>query len=276
MACNLFSENIENAIKPALGIELFHNFTLLHDDIMDKSDKRRNQETVHKKWSENIAILSGDAMSILAYKYICSCENSKLSQVLDVFTKTALQVCEGQQFDMNFETSETVSIPEYLNMIKLKTSVLLAGSLKIGAILGNANAEDANNLYNFGVNIGLAFQLQDDILDVFGDTAKFGKNIGGDISSNKKTFLLLKALELASFEKRKELTEWINLKEFDKSAKIKAVTSIYNNLKVREFAEDLKNEYFEKSILNIENIKIPENKKTHLRNISKKLLNREY
>jgi geranylgeranyl diphosphate synthase type II len=161
-------------------------------------------------------------------------------------------------------------------MIKLKTSVLLAGSLKIGAILGNANAEDANNLYNFGVNIGLAFQLQDDILDVFGDTAKFGKNIGGDISSNKKTFLLLKALELASFEKRKELTEWINLKEFDKSAKIKAVTSIYNNLKVREFAEDLKNEYFEKSILNIENIKIPENKKTHLRNISKKLLNREY
>ena len=276
MAYNLFSDNIQNAIKPALGLEIFHNFTLLHDDIMDKSEKRRNKPTVHKKWSENIAILSGDAMSILAYKFICSCENSKLPQVLDVFTKTALQVCEGQQFDMNFETSQNVSIEEYLKMIELKTSVLLAGSLKIGAIIGNADAEDANNLYDFGINIGLAFQLQDDILDVYGDTDKFGKNIGGDIVSNKKTFLLLKAMEVANAEKREELLKWINLKEFDRSEKIEAVTSIYKEFKVKELAEDLKNEYFEKSLINLDKIKSPNSRKIHLLSISKKLMNREY
>ena len=214
MACNLYKENIDNVINPALGVEVFHNFTLLHDDLMDKADKRRNKPTVHKVWNDNTAILSGDAMLIAAYQLIGKTEPDYLKEVFDLFTETALEICGGQQYDMEFESRMDVTEPEYIEMIRLKTAVLLACSLKIGAITGGASKEDAANLYDFGINIGLAFQLQDDLLDVYGDTATFGKNIGGDITCNKKTFLLIHAFELASPEQKAVLNDWIGKTTF--------------------------------------------------------------
>jgi len=199
-AYNLFKNDVETAINPALALEVFHNFTLLHDDIMDKADLRRNQQTVHKKWNENVAILSGDTMSIKAYELLSKIPAEFLSEVLQAFNKTALQVCEGQQLDMNFESRLDVSVEEYLEMIRLKTSVLIAVSLKIGAIMAGALRNDVHKLYDFGLNLGLAFQLQDDYLDAYGDVQAFGKKIGGDIVANKKTFLLIKALETSDKE----------------------------------------------------------------------------
>ena len=216
MACNIFSEDIAPAIKPAIGIEIFHNFTLLHDDIMDKADSRRGKPTVHKKWEENVAILSGDAMLIKAYQYISTCPEKRLSKILEVFSQTAIEVCEGQQYDMDFEKESLVTEEMYLKMIRLKTAVLLGASLKIGAIIGGANQHEANCLYDFGINIGIAFQLKDDLLDVYGNSKKFGKTIGGDITCNKKTFLLIRTINKANEKEKEELEKWLNINSLKK------------------------------------------------------------
>lgn len=229
LSANLFKDDLKKVYLPAIGIEVFHNFTLLHDDVMDNAPIRRSKATVHEKWNSNVAILSGDAMSIKAYQYIVSCEDHHLRDVLTVFNQTALEVCEGQQFDMEFEDRRDVQINEYLEMIRLKTAVLLGGSLKMGAVMGDADAKDAELLYNFGVNLGMAFQLQDDYLDVFGNQDVFGKKIGGDILCNKKTFLLIKAFELAKGDDKKELEGWISAKDFNPEEKISAVRAIYEN-----------------------------------------------
>jgi geranylgeranyl diphosphate synthase type II len=252
LACNLFTDKVGKALPAALAIEVFHNFTLLHDDIMDQADMRRNSPAVHKKYNQNIAILSGDAMSIMAYNYLQKSETQNLDSMIRLFSQTALEVCEGQQFDMDFESRMDVSIPEYLNMIRLKTAVLLACSLKMGALAANAPGRIADLLYVFGLNLGIAFQLQDDLLDVFADQEKFGKKIGGDIISNKKTFLLLKALELSDDQTKKKLLDWIGKKEFEIQEKIDAVKLIYTKLSIKEITE--KNiEDFYQSALNVWN-----------------------
>ena len=248
LACNLFTDKIEKAIPAAIAIEAFHNFTLLHDDMMDEADMRRNSLTVHKKYNRNIAILSGDAMSIMAYRYLEKSETGNILSMFSLFSQTALEICEGQQLDMDFETALNVSIPEYMNMIRLKTAVLLASSLKMGALAANAPQRIADLLYVFGLNLGIAFQLQDDLLDIFADQKKFGKKIGGDIVSNKKTFLLLKALELADTKTKKEILEWIHQKEFDADEKINAFRIIYNNLNIKEFTIKSIEGYYQSAI----------------------------
>ncbi|MGB3948510.1 MAG: polyprenyl synthetase family protein [Bacteroidia bacterium] len=234
----LFSNTIENAIPAAIAIELFHNFSLIHDDIMDKAPLRRNKSTVHKKWNENIAILSGDAMLVKAYQELCKTNSEKLPTLLNIFSETAIKVCEGQQLDMNYEKQNKVSIPQYLKMIELKTAVLLGASLQMGAVIAGASSEDALHLYNFGKHIGIAFQLQDDILDVYANAEKFGKQQGGDIVSNKKTFLLLKALDLAENNRhlKEELNQWIHAPEFNPQEKVEAVTNIFNFLNIPQLA----------------------------------------
>ncbi|HBG58601.1 MAG TPA: isoprenyl synthetase, partial [Porphyromonadaceae bacterium] len=230
LATDMFGQEIEVSVKPAIGIEIFHNFTLLHDDLMDNSDMRRGMPTVHKKWDASTAILSGDAMLIESYKYVASVPPAVLPEIMSLFSKTAMEVCQGQQLDMDFEKRTDVSESEYLEMIMLKTAVLLACSLKVGALLAGASPHDAELLYNFGINIGLAFQLKDDLLDVYGDAKTFGKNIGGDIVSNKKTYLLIKALKTAGDGQRTELLKWISAEKFDKNEKIESVKNIYNDL----------------------------------------------
>lgn len=275
MACDLFNGSILHALEPAVGIELFHNFTLLHDDIMDKAPLRRGRPTVHAKWNESIAILSGDVMLVKAYELITKVDDSILRAVLDIFNNTATGVCEGQQIDMNFEALDSVTIPEYLEMIRLKTAVLLGGSLKIGALIGNAQTEDANQLYKFGENLGLAFQLQDDILDVYGDPDKFGKQVGGDIISNKKTFLLIKAIELAEDLEKEELHFWLNAENAEPETKVKAVTDIYNRLGVRQLAEEKMNDFAEHALSALETINTDADKKQALRSFAEELLVRE-
>ena len=211
MASNLYQDDVQSAINTALGIEVFHNFTLLHDDIMDRADVRRGRPTVHKKWNDNTAILSGDVMQIAAYQLIAKTPAHCLKQVLDLFSQTAAEICEGQQYDVVFENCDIVKADEYLEMIRLKTAVLLGCALKCGALIGGAGEEDAQNLYDFGINIGLAFQLKDDLLDVYGDEATFGKKIGGDILCNKKTYLLIHALKLAIGDTKEELKKWLNI-----------------------------------------------------------------
>lgn len=245
-AHQLFGDNVENAIPAAIAIELFHNFSLIHDDIMDKAPLRRNQSTVHKKWNENIAILSGDAMLVKAYQELCKTNSEKLPTLLNIFSETALKVCEGQQLDMNYEKQNKVSIQQYLKMIELKTAVLLGASLQLGAVIAGAKAEDAQHLYDFGKHIGVAFQLQDDILDVYADAEKFGKQQGGDIVSNKKTFLLLKALELSESNRylKEELHQWIHAPEFNPTEKVVAVTNIFNFLNIPELArKEMQHQY---------------------------------
>jgi geranylgeranyl diphosphate synthase type II len=233
-ATSLFAYPTMDHLPAAMAIEIFHNFTLLHDDIMDKADVRRGLPTVHKKYSENAAILSGDAMSILAFKYLAQENSASLPEILNLFSDTALEVCDGQQMDMDFESSSTVTIAEYLEMIRLKTAVLIASSLKIGALVSNAPLSDANLLYEYGINVGLAFQLQDDWLDVFGDPAVFGKKQGGDICANKKTYLLLRAIEKADQSSLAILTEWIEKKEFNPIEKVAAIKGVYEQTKVSE------------------------------------------
>ncbi len=276
MSANLFQSDLSKITLPAIGIEVFHNFTLLHDDVMDNAPIRRAKPTVHEKWNSNVAILSGDAMSIKAYQYIVSCEDKHLRNVLQVFNRTALEVCEGQQFDMEFETRTDVTVAEYLNMIRLKTAVLLAGSLKMGAIMGNAPEKDADLLYKFGESLGMAFQLQDDLLDVFGDETVFGKKIGGDITSNKKTMLLIKALELAKGDTLNELQSWLNKTDFNREEKIKAVTSIYEELGVKQFVVEKINNYFNDSLNYLQQIEIDSDKKSGLLTLVDKLINRAY
>ena len=243
LACNLFSENINDAVLPALGIEIFHNFTLLHDDIMDKADLRRNRSTVHKKWSENVAILSGDAMMIKSYDFFSNLSPDLFKKTFAIFNKTALQVCEGQQFDMNFESIENVSQTDYLKMIELKTAVLLGTSLKIGATIGGADAQQADLLYDFGKNLGISFQLHDDYLDSFGNQETFGKKIGGDITANKKTFLYIKALELADNNVKKNLIELYSTSNINNENKIKVVLEVFNNLDIKNITLSEINKY---------------------------------
>lgn len=275
MACNLYKENVDNAINPALGIEVFHNFTLLHDDLMDKADKRRNKPTVHKVWNDNTAILSGDAMLIAAYQLIGKTKPEHLKEVFDLFTATALEICGGQQYDMEFESRTDVTEPEYMEMIRLKTAVLLACSLKTGAIIGGASKEDATHLYEFGINIGLAFQLQDDLLDVYGDTATFGKNIGGDIICNKKTFMLIHAFELASTEQKEILNNWISKNTFVPAEKIEAVTTIYNELLLKDIVTAKMQEYYDKAMEHLTELNVPAEKLTILKEVTNHLMYRQ-
>jgi len=276
MACDMFGGHVTAALEPALAVELFHNFTLMHDDIMDKAPLRRGQSTVHSKWNDNVAILSGDVMLVEAYKtLVSSVDSSILRDVLTVFNDTAAGVCEGQQTDMNFELMEDVSITQYLDMIRLKTAVLLGCSLKIGALIGSAGAGDAEHLYNFGVNIGIAFQLQDDILDVYGDPEKFGKQVGGDILSNKKTFLLIKAIELAEDLDKEELHYWLNAGEYDPASKINSVTAIYDRLGVRQLAEEQMNLHARKSLSELDKISVSAENKQILVDFAGQLLIRE-
>lgn len=275
MACNLYQDSIDKAINPALGIEVFHNFTLLHDDLMDKADKRRNKPTVHKVWNDNTAILSGDAMLIAAYQLIGKTEPEYLKEVFDLFTNTALEICGGQQYDMEFESRNNVTEAEYIEMIRLKTAVLLACSLKTGAIIGGASKEDADNLYEFGINIGLAFQLQDDLLDVYGDTATFGKNIGGDILCNKKTFLLIHAFELANTEQRSLLNDWIGKETFIPTEKIEAITTIYNELHLKDITTVKMQGYYDKAMENLSRLSVTPEKLTILKEVSDRLMYRQ-
>lgn len=276
LASNLFSKTVEKAFPVALAIELFHNFTLLHDDIMDGAEMRRNNLSVYKKYNENIAILSGDAMSIMAYNYLLKCDSAELTSIIRLFSQTALEVCEGQQLDMDFEARLDVSIPEYVNMIRLKTAVLLASSLKLGALAANAPEKIANQLYDFGLNLGIAFQLQDDLLDVFADQDKFGKKIGGDIVSNKKTFLLLKALEISDDGTKMSIHDWMNKKDFDESEKIEAITSIYNKLNIKEITESYIDEFYQSALTVFDEINLDNETKAELLQLANLIMNRDH
>lgn len=267
MAYNLYRDDIEKALKSAIGIEIFHNYTLLHDDVMDDAELRRGRLTVHKKWNSNVAILSGDAAAITAYKYVESCEDCYLRQVIDGFNQVAMDVCKGQQYDMEFETRDDVTEEEYLHMIYLKTSVLIAGSMRHGALIAGAPEHEYKALYDFGGYLGLVFQLQDDYLDVYGNTEEFGKKIGGDILCNKKTYLLIKAFELASESDRALLQEWLVKKDFDPQDKIRAVTEIYNRAGVKEAVMNIVDDYMEKSRLALEKIDVPEDRKANFRDM---------
>jgi geranylgeranyl diphosphate synthase type II len=274
LACDLFAGAVEAAVIPALAIEIFHNFTLLHDDIMDRSELRRGKPTVHVKYSENVAILSGDVMSILASRLMNQAPGVVLNTVHDIFTRTAMQVCEGQQLDMNFEQRLTVTEGEYLGMIELKTAVLIAASLQIGAILGGGSQKDAEDLFQFGRNLGMAFQLQDDLLDTYGNPEVIGKKVGTDILDNKKTLLMIKALDLAGKDQKRELTDWLKRGEFDPEEKIQAVTAIFDSLGIKEMMENRIMEYYEEAISSLKQLNRNEALKTELYNFASFLLHR--
>lgn len=273
---NLFKDNPEKILMNAVALETYHNYTLLHDDLMDNADLRRGHETVHKKWDANTAILSGDSMLVLAYERMAQCDEKHLAKVLKLFTTTALEIGEGQQFDMEFENRNDVKEEEYIEMIRLKTSVLLACALKMGAILADASDEDAENLYKFGEQIGLAFQLQDDYLDVYGDTKVFGKEIGGDITSNKKTYMLINAFNLANDTQRAELQKWVDAKDFDRAEKVAAVTRLYNEIGIDKLAQDKIAYYFEQSKKYLNAVNVPAERKEELAKYAQKMMKRQY
>ena len=275
MACNLFSDTIDEAVIPATGIEVFHNFTLVHDDIMDHAPVRRNLPTVHSKWNLNQAVLSGDVMAFIANECFLQTPSRCLLKVFKVYNKAAIEVCVGQQLDIDFEKAAVISHEEYLRMIELKTAVLLAASAKIGAIIGGADDKDSDILYEFGKNLGLAFQIQDDLLDIYGDVKVFGKIMGGDIISNKKTFLLVKAFELASSEQARLLHEQISLKEFDPEAKVKKVTEIYDQLNIKIISEALANDYISDAFNLLGKVSATTERKTELVNIANSLIGRD-
>jgi geranylgeranyl diphosphate synthase type II len=275
IACNIYNDNIEPAIAPALCLEIFHNFTLLHDDLMDQADKRRNQPTVHKLWNENTAILSGDAMLIAAYRLIADSNPAHLKELLDLFTTTALDICGGQQYDMEFEARADVTEEEYLNMIRLKTAVLIACSLKMGAITGGASKEDAQHLYQYGLCIGMAFQLQDDLLDVYGDTHTFGKNIGGDILCDKKTFLLIHALTHAPAEQKEEMHRWFKQKNFDLSRKIETFRRIYDGLGLKDTTLSRIESFYDEALHNLKQLSAPVERLAVLKETGKIILHRK-
>ncbi|HBF88061.1 MAG TPA: isoprenyl synthetase [Bacteroidales bacterium] len=275
LAANLFSEDVQNAINPAIGLEIFHNFTLLHDDIMDKADIRRNKPTVHKKWNENVAILSGDAMMIYSYEFFMNLPTEIQISIFKTFNKTAIEVCEGQQFDMNFENKMEVSEQEYIKMIELKTSVLIAACFKIGAICGGANEKDAENMYEFGKNLGLAFQLRDDYLDCFGNTAEFGKQIGGDIVANKKTYLLIKALNISDSQTKAKIIAEINKKDFDRTEKVNTILEIYQQLNIPQITEKKIEEYYNLAFSYFDKISVPTERKTPIIEFVNLLKNRK-
>ncbi len=264
MAYNLWRQHPEDILMPAIGLETYHNYTLLHDDLMDNADVRRGHQTVHRRWDANKAILSGDSMLVLAYQRMQQVPADKLPAVLDLFTETALEIGEGQEYDMTFETRNDVTEDEYIEMIRLKTSVLLACALKIGALLADAPQEDADRLYRFGEQLGLAFQLQDDLLDVYGDPKVFGKAIGGDITSNKKTYMLINAINRANAEQRKELEQWIAAKDFNREEKVAAVTRLYDEIGIRQLCEDKINYYFSQARKTLSQVQVPEDRKAAL------------
>lgn len=276
LSYGLFKEGYQKILTPAAAVEVFHNFTLMHDDIMDNAPIRRGKPTVHEKWDNNTAILSGDVMLVKAYELLLDVEADKLGHCLKLFSKTAAEVCEGQQLDMNFESLNQVAEQDYLNMIRLKTAVLLGFSLQLGAVLAGASESDAVHLYDFGVNIGIGFQLKDDLLDVYADKEKFGKQVGGDILANKKTYLLIKAKELATGKEKEELEQWLAAKDFDSEEKVRAVTAIYDRLEIREKTMSLMADFFEKGFNQLANIKVqrPEGLKI-LWSLTHKLATRE-
>lgn len=275
MTYAMYKDDVESILPQAIGLETYHNYTLLHDDLMDNADVRRGMPTVHKKWNANTAILSGDSMLVLAYQRMQQCPADKLPAVLDVFTETALEIGEGQEFDMQFETRDDVREEEYIEMIRLKTSVLLACATKIGALMADAPKEDVENMYRFGERMGLAFQLQDDFLDVYGDPKVFGKAIGGDITSNKKTYMLINALNLAEGEDKAELEKWIAAKDFDREEKVAAVTNIYNKVGVDRMAKAKMEEYYAQAIEALNKVAVSEEKKQALRDYAAKMMKRE-
>lgn len=274
LSYNLYKENVDSIMSQAAGIETYHNYTLLHDDLMDRADMRRNQPTVHKVWDENTAILSGDAMLVLAYQLMADCPETHLKRVMDVYSKTALEICEGQQWDMEFETRNDVTVAQYIEMIRLKTSVLLSCALKIGAILGDASEQDAQKLYDFGIQMGLAFQLQDDFLDVYGDPKVFGKNIGGDILCNKKTFMLINAITLSNEQQKEELDRWISCTDFCPEEKIKSVTELYNQIGIGQICEKKINDYYAKGLSLLNDVDLPADRKEELKSFVCHLMNR--
>jgi len=276
MATNLYKDNVEDAIIPAVGVEIFHNYTLLHDDVMDNADIRRGRPTVHKKWDKNVAILSGDAAAITAYKYLVKCDDKYLRSAITIFNKVAMDVCKGQQYDMEFETRNDVTAEEYVYMIYLKTAALIAGSLKLGAAFGGASEKEMDMLYNFGKYLGIAFQLQDDHLDVYGDEKTFGKRIGGDIISNKKTFLLISAFQRAEGEQRARLKALIDAKEFNEEEKIQAVTDIYNELGIEELVKKEILKYIDMSIDLLNDIDVAPERKSVLMEMVSILKDRIY
>ena len=275
LAYNLYKDDPLRIMTQAIGLETYHNFTLLHDDLMDNADMRRGHATVHKKWDANRAILSGDTMLLQAFERIEACEVDKVKDVFYTFLITTYEIGEGQQFDVEFETRNDVKEEDYIEMIRLKTSVLLACAVKIGAILAGASKEDQENLYKFGEKIGLAFQLQDDLLDVYGDPKVFGKNIGGDIMSNKKTYMLINALNLSNDAQRKELQKWIDAKGPDRQEKVSAFTRIYDEIGIRQLCEKKMDEYYNEALQYLAKVSVSEDRKTELKAYAAEMMKRQ-
>lgn len=265
----------ENILKPAIAVEVFHNFTLLHDDIMDKAPLRRGKPTVHSKWNDNVAILSGDTMMIQAYELLLEAKTDNLSYILKLFNRCAVEVCEGQQLDMNFESESSIEELDYINMIMLKTAVLLGFSLELGGLLGGMSHEEASKLRNFGIHMGIGFQLKDDLLDVYGDQKKFGKQIGGDIIANKKTFLLIKALELANNDQKIALTQLIEKENFDPQEKVETVKGIYDAIGIKELTEEKMNQFFDKAFNSLDQLEAPAESFEELKEFAKIIIERE-
>ncbi len=274
LSYSLFKEDVKTAVPYAVAIEAFHNFTLMHDDIMDNAPLRRGNLTVHEKWNVNTAILSGDVMQVKVYDMLLSLPTEKFKTVVTSFNKCATEVCEGQQWDMEFEAKNVVTEVQYINMIRQKTAVLLGFSLEMGAILADASAEDRKALREFGTNIGIGFQLKDDLLDAYADPKKFGKQVGGDIISNKKTFLLIKALEKATPKQKKELNFWLSEKKFKKQEKVNAVKEIYNVLNIPTLTEKKINQYFTKGFSQLEKLSSPNGKEV-LKSFAENLIERQ-
>lgn len=275
IATDLFGKDPKEAVDAALAVEIFHNFSLVHDDLMDNADLRRGYPTVHKKWSDNNAILSGDALVIESYKYISKVSPSVLPDILALFSEMAMDICKGQQYDMDFEQRLDVTEEEYLEMIRLKTAVLIGCALKIGALIAGASEQDADFLYKAGVNIGLAFQLKDDLLDVYGDPETFGKKIGGDILCNKKTFLLIRCLKQASPIQRNKLEQWLTASDYDPEEKIKFVKSLYDELNLKFIVDNLIEKYYLASLDCLSAINVPDDRKSILITLSERLMYRE-
>lgn len=277
MSANLWLYNWQKAVKPALAVEVFHNFTLMHDDIMDQAPLRRGQATVHEKWDTNTAILSGDVMLVAAYELLAEIEDANFKHVIKRFNRTAAEVCEGQQLDMMFASKENVSKEEYIEMIRLKTSVLLGFALELGAIVAGADQESVDLLYSIGVNLGLGFQVKDDILDVYGEQAKVGKQIGGDIIENKKTWLMIDALEKAEeFGVAKELNTWLQKETFDNTEKVTAVKAIFDTIGVKQDAEQAMHGYFNLAFDSLKKLNVSEDKKQVIKSFAEDLLKREH
>jgi geranylgeranyl diphosphate synthase type II len=276
LAAELFGGDRKQAIFPAIAFELLHNFTLLHDDIMDNAPLRRGKETVYKKWNANIAILSGDTLFAKSYEYLLGYQGENLPKLVSLLTKTAIEICEGQQLDLDFENEKKVEISQYLTMIRLKTAVMLAACLKSGAIVSSASEKEQELIYDFGIKTGLAFQIQDDLLDVYADVSKFGKNTGGDIAENKKTYMSLKAMELAQGEDLKKLHTYFSSTDFDREEKFLAVKSIYDKYNVKEAAYCLINQYYKEAIVILQQLNAPPSPKQTLIDFVDKLLKREW